>query len=214
MFNYVTDKELIAKMRQLGGELLQDLSHTLKEDYDMGTTFFLVGSGKRKLIMQNGNEPIDLDYNLKIVRCKDYYDYKNLKPNIIRAFNRVLQEYKLPDCDDSTSVISTKEMYFTRGNKTKFKIDIAIIAENQDGTYDRLIHEKKRFDRYYWVQAPHSWNLNEKITYIKQNGKWEKVCEQYKNIKNKYLTQNDHYHPSFVCYIEAVNNVYNSKGHW
>lgn len=30
----------------------------------------------------------------------------------------------------------------------------------------------------------------------------------------RYLTQNDHNHPSFICYIEAVNNVYNSRKHW
>ena len=27
---------------------------------------------------------------------------------------------------------------------------------------------------------------------------------------NKNLERNDHNHPSFICYIEAVNNVYNS----
>lgn len=217
MYHYVTDKEFIAQMRQFGGELLQDLSHNLKEDYNMGTTFFLVGSGKRKLIMQNGNKPIDLDYNLKIVRCKDYYDYKNIKPNIITAFNKVLRNYSLPNCNDSTSVITTKEIYFTKGNPTKFKIDIAIIAENKNGTYNRLIHEKTGFtnlDRYYWVPSPNSRNINEKADYIKKNGKWVNVCEQYERIKNKYLTQNDYNHPSFICYIEAINNVYNSRGHW
>ena len=38
--------------------------------------------------------------------------------------------------------------------------------------------------------------------------------EQYKRIKNKYLTSNDYNHSSFICYIEAVNNVYNSRKHW
>lgn len=217
MYHYVTDKKFISQMRQFGGKLLQDLSHNLKKDYDIGTTFFLTGSGKRKLIMQNGNEPVDLDYNLQIVRCDDYYDYKNIKPNIIKAFNKVLRDYGLQNYDDSTSVITTKEIYFTEGNPTKFKIDIAIIAENQDGTYDRLIHEKTGFislDRYYWVQAPNSRNISEKANYIKKNGKWVKVREQYERIKNKYLTQNDYNHPSFICYIEAINNVYNSRGHW
>ena len=62
--------------------------------------------------------------------------------------------------------------------------------------------------------APNSRNIKFKVDYIKSNGKWKLVREQYKGIKNRYLTKNDHNHPSFICYIEAVNNVYNSRKHW
>ena len=50
---------------------MQLLCHYLKEDYDIGANFYLVGSGARNLILQNENSPIDLDYNLEIVRCED-----------------------------------------------------------------------------------------------------------------------------------------------
>ena len=33
-------------------------------------------------------------------------------------------------------------------------------------------------------------------------------------IKNQYLTSNDYNHSSFICYMEAVNNVYNLRKHW
>ena len=49
----------------------------------------------------------------------------------------------------------------------------------------------------------------EKERKIKSIGYWKLVREEYKNIKNMYLRKNDHNHPSFVCYIEAINNVYN-----
>lgn len=55
---------------------------------------------------------------------------------------------------------------------------------------------------------------SKKADYIKSKGKWALVRKQYKKIKNKYLTSNDYNHSSFICYIEAVNNVYNSRGHW
>ena len=214
MYHYVTDREFISKMRQFGGELLQNLSHALKKDYDLRTVFFLVGSGKRKLIMQNGGEAVDLDYNLKIVRCEDFNDCRKIKTSVINAFNQVLRDCRLPACDDSTSVLSTKEIRFTGANQTPFKIDIAIIAENRDGTYRRLIHRKTGFticDEYYWVQAPDSQNINRKADRIKKSGQWEKVCEQYERIKNRYLVQNDHSHPSFICCIEAINNVDHSQ---
>ena len=69
-------------------------------------------------------------------------------------------------------------------------------------------------DEYYWNIAPHSRKLKEKADYIRKHGKWELVRSQYLDLKNLYLTRNDHNHPSFICYIEAVNNVYNSRKHW
>lgn len=53
-----------------------------------------------------------------------------------------------------------------------------------------------------------------KAKYIKKRGKWELVRTQYLKIKNRYLRQNDHDHPFFICYIEAVNNVYNARMNW
>ena len=89
--------------------------------------------------------------------------------------------------------------------------------QDEDGRYHRLIHKKTGWvckDEYYWNIAPHSRELRKKVVHIKECGKWELVRDQYLRLKNHYLTQNDHDHPSFICYIEAVNNVYNSRKHW
>ena len=188
MYEYVNDKQFLSRMRSLCGDIMQDLCHTLKEEYDIGASFYLVGSGAKNLIMQNANRPIDLDYNLEIVRC-----------------------------EDSTSSLTTEKRCFTQGNDTDFSIDVCIVCEDVDGNYHRLIHEKTGFsyyDKYFWNQAPNSRRLKEKADYIKSKGKWALVREQYKRIKNKYLTSNDYNHSSFICYIEAVNNVYNSRKHW
>ena len=72
MYEYVNDKKFLSRMRSLCGELMQDLCHTLKSEYDIGSSFYLVGSGARNLIMQNADRPIDLDYNLEIVRIDDF----------------------------------------------------------------------------------------------------------------------------------------------
>ena len=98
----------------------------------------------------------------------------------------------------------------------RYAIDVCIVMQD-DGHYHRLIHKKTGFtfsDEYYWNIAPHSRKLKEKADYIRKHGKWELVRDQYLRLKNHYLTQNDHDHPSFICYIEAVNNVYNSRKHW
>lgn len=217
MYEYVDDKQFLSRMRFLCGNIMQDLCHTLKEEYDIGSSFYLVGSGARNLILQNSNQPIDLDYNLEITRIDDWDDCRNIKECVRKAFNIVLREYEWSDCQDSTSSLTTEKRSFSKGNDTGFSIDVCIVCEDVDGNYYRLIHEKTGFtyyDRYFWNRAPRSRCLKEKADYIKSNGKWALVREQYKRIKNKYLTANDHNHSSFICYIEAVNNVYNSRGHW
>lgn len=217
MYHYVEDKEFVSRMRNLCGNIMQDLCHTLKEEYDIGATFYLVGSGARNLIMQNASEPVDLDYNLEIVRCEDYEDCHHIKECVRKAFNMVLNDYRLSDCQDSTSSLTTSKMWFTDIDHTRFSIDVCIVTTDKQGNLHRLIHKKTGWinnDKYYWNIAPHSKNVLKKAQYIKEHSKWQKVREQYKSIKNKYLQQNDYNHPSFICYIEAVNNVYNSRNHW
>ena len=215
MYEYVDDKQFLSRMRSFCGDIMQDLCHTLKEKYDIGSSFYLVGSGARNLILQNSNQPIDLDYNLEITRIDDWDDCRNIKECVRKAFNIVLREYGWSDCQDSTSSLTTKKGYFSIGNNTEFSMDVCIVCEDTDGNYHRLIHDKRCFpNRYFWNQAHHSRRLKEKADYIKSNGKWALVREQYKKIKNKYLTSNDYNHSSFNCYIEAVNNVYNSRGCW
>lgn len=217
MYDYVEDKEFVSCMRSLCGDIMQDLCHTLKENYDIGATFYLVGSGARNLIMQNTSGPIDLDYNLEIVRCEDYEDCPYIKECVRKTFNKVLRDYRFSDCQDSTSSLTASRMRLTDINNTEFSMDVCIVTEDTQGNLYRLIHEKTGWvsnDKYYWNIAPNSKKVKKKVNFIKSNGKWGKVREQYKNIKNKYLQQNDHNHPSFICYIEAVNNVYNSRKHW
>lgn len=217
MFEYVEDKEYLSRVRSVCGEIMQDFCHTLKEDYDIGSTFYLVGSGAKNLIVQNASQPIDLDYNLEIVRCEDFDDCRKLKECARKAFNKALYMNGWGSCEDSTSSLTTKRRYFSQGNQTLFSIDVCIVVTDAQDRMYRLIHEKTWFnyyDRYYWNQAPHSSGIREKVDFIKRKGKWNLVRKQYLRLKNKYLTSNDYNHPSFICYIEAVSNVYNSRMSW
>ena len=217
MYHYLDDKEFVSKMRNLCGDIMQDLCHILKEDYDIGATFYLVGSGARNLIMQNNNQPVDLDYNLEIIRCEDFEDCRYIKECVRKSFNKALKVNDLDDCNDSTVPLTTELIYFTEGNDTEFRMDVCITARDEDDNYYRLVHEKTGFalyDRYFWNIAPNSKRINEKVDYIKKCSKWMLVRQQYEKIKNMYLIRNDYNHPSFVCYVEAVNNVYNLRKSW
>lgn len=213
MYHYLDDKEYLSRVRGLCGEIMQNLCHRLKEECDIGASFYMVGSGARNLIMQNGNEPIDLDYNLEIIRCENYDDCKTIKETVRKAFNQTLCEFGWGDCEDSRSSLTTEKRFFKKGNQTEFYIDLCIVTEDTDGYYHRLIHDKTGFsyyDRYFWNQAPDSKNIRKKAKKIKDFGEWLSVRDEYERLKNLYLRRNDRDHPSFICYVEAVNNVYNS----
>ena len=216
MYSYVKDKQFVKCMRQLCGNILQECCHILKKDYDIGANFHLVGSGGKNLITQNENYPVDLDYNLEIVRCEDFNDCRTIKENVRKAFNSALHKFHWRDCQDSTSCLTTEKRYFPKINPTSFSMDVCIICRDTGNNYYRLIHEKTGYtcrDAYFWNMAPQSEQLKKKVNYIKQKSKWVCVRTQYINLKNKYLQQNDYTHPSFICYIEAVNNVYYSLNH-
>jgi hypothetical protein len=216
MYEYVSDREFLSRIRTEAGEILQDLCHNLKVDHDIGARFFMVGSGARRLITRNANQPVDLDYNLEIVRCEDFEDCRYLKECVRKSFDKVLLAHGWWNCQDSTAVLTAKRLSRGLDARNQYAIDVCIVMQD-DGHYHRLIHKKTGstfYDEYYWNIAPHSRELRKKVVHIKQCGKWALVRDQYLRLKNLYLTQNDHDHPSFICYIEAVNNVYNSRKHW
>ena len=218
MYEYVSDREFLSRIRTEAGEILQDLCHNLKVDHDIGARFFMVGSGKYGLITQNERQPVDLDYNLEIVRCEDFEDCRYLKECVRKSFDKALRARGRywGNCQDSTSVLTAKRHIYFTTDPANYSIDVCIVMQD-GGHYHRLIHKKTGWvynDEYYWNIAPHSRKLKEKADYIRKRGKWELVRDQYLRLKNHYLTQNDHDHPSFICYTEAVNNVYNSRKHW
>lgn len=211
MYHYIEDKAYLKRAQTYCSELLTDLVQELL-DKNISTQFFLVGSGARNMVSQNENEPIDFDYNLYVQKCNDINNCQSIKETIRKTFNKVLKAHNLYDCDDSTSSLTTKSIYFKDRPKIQFSIDLCIVAQNEKGAWFRIIHEKTGYtsnDRYFWNEAPNSKNIKAKAYDIKDAGKWQLVRDEYLELKNTYLQKNDYTHPSFICYIEAVNNIYN-----
>lgn len=210
MYFYVEDKAFLKKAQNECSELIKELESRLRSK-GINTQFFLVGSGGRNMVTQNERQPIDFDYNINVI-SSERWDARWIKETIRKTLNEVLRGRRLDDCDDSTSSLTTKAFHFN-GEDSEFSIDVCIVAMDENGNWNRLIHQKTGIaqnDCYFWNIAPNSKEYNEKARQIKSiPGWWEEVRDQYLKIKNRYLTSNDHSHPSFVCYIEAINNVYN-----
>lgn len=180
MYDYVTDKEFLKSMRGTCSGLVNQLVQRINNDSVMKVQAHLIGSGAKNLVTQNANLPVDLDYNLCIIKtttenCRDIKEY------VRKQFNTVLNANGWGDCQDSTSALTTEKRHFRRGNQTEFSIDLAITRCDSNG-WQRLIHQKTGFasmDLYMWNQVQNSRHLEEKVQFLKSNGLWLALRETY-----------------------------------
>lgn len=212
MYHYIEDKEFLKRMKSLCSDIINQLVQSINNDSVMKVEAQLVGSGAKNLITQNANVPIDLDYNLCVVKVFDmsFNDGRAIKEYIRKHFNAVLNSNGWSDCQDSTSALSTELRHFTKGNKTEFSIDLAIVRENNQG-WERLIHNKTgivAFDQWCWNETLNSRDLTNRVWDIKAKSLWQEVRELYLDKKNMYLCRGDYNHPSFTVYIETINEIY------
>ena len=198
-----------------------DCSRTLKKTCELlrakgiSAQFTLVGSGARNMITRNGDGSYDLDYNLLVVKADDEYrDPRLLKDTIRNALNKAVGGKFFSDAQDSTSCL-TALLHFNDTPNVEFSFDVAITTKNKNGNYMRLIHNKNVYalglDQYTWNEVPNSHQVKDKADELKKAGLWQKVRDRYREKKNMYLSWQDRNHPSFVVYVEAVNEVYNER---
>ena len=191
-----------------------DCSRILKKTCELlkakgiSAQFSLVGSGARNMITRDGDGPYDLDYNLLVMKADDEYrDLRLLKDTIRSTLNKVVGGKFFSDAQDSTSCL-TALLHFGKTSNIKFSFDVAIIKKNPNGNYMRLVHNKP-WNQYTWNEVPRSHQVKDRADELKEAGLWQAVRDRYLEKKNMYLSWQDHNHPSFVVYVEAVNEVYN-----
>lgn len=217
MYKFIEDKDFLHSMRSVCSDIVNQLIVAINNEDFLTVQAHLIGSGAKNLITQNENEDIDLDYNLVIININsswDINDCKQIKEYVKKKFNDVLKNSGLGACSDSKSCLSTKKLHFIEDYQTKFSIDLAIVYEDKYGNWRRLIHKKTGIvflDEWIWNISRNSKELTNKVKWIKDNNLWSKLRNAYLNKKNMYLRRGDNEHPSFICYIEAVNEIYNNS---
>lgn len=194
--------------------LLIPLKEELKK-IGINAILYPIGSGERhlvtRLVINDEFQPFDLDFNLEInllTLPKKYRNLKELKNIIIVNLNKITENRDFfSNSQDSTSVISVP-LHFKNSKKIKFSFDLAIVSRNTYGNLQRLIHDKKN-ENFIWTPAKNSKDFKKKAEKLKTPQLWNQVRKHYLNLKNQFI--NDCHHPSFVCYIMAINEVYNQN---
>ena len=214
-YEFVCESEA-KRYRSDCSDVLKETCELLKEK-GISAQFSLIGSGARNMITRNGEGPYDLDYNLLIMRAEERYwnDLRLLKETVRNALNWAERREFFSDAQDSTSCL-TALLHFKDTPNVEFSFDVAIIKKNPNGNYMRLIHNKP-WNQYTWNEVPRSHQVKDKADELKEAGLWQEVRDRYLEMKNMYLSWQDHNHSSFVVYVEAVNEVYNrhfNRGGW
>lgn len=184
---------------------LQKLQKNLRKKHSIKTQIVPAGSIRTGLITQNGDSVIDLDYNLEITSIPETVNPKKLKDITMAELNDLFSEKNWKGAQDSRSVITLIKKNDL--GKILFHVDIAFIMLNSNGTACRLIHDKAH-DQYIWNEIPQYKGIEKRIAKLKTKKRWNDVRDTYLKKKNEYLKRNDNDHPSFVIYVESVNEVY------
>ena len=108
MYHYIEDKDFLREMKIFCADIVNRLVQTINNDGKMTAKAYLIGSGAKNLITQNGNEPVDLDYNLQ-VDGRFCMRGDEIKEYVMEHFNSVLEDCGEPYCKDSKSVITLKK---------------------------------------------------------------------------------------------------------
>lgn len=205
MYNYVTKKQ-ISHYKSLFQSILDKLREKLKKEYGIEVRIVLVGSGANNMVTRNGKGGFDLDYNLVLPSIPPEYAGapENLK-SLVRKEMDALVPSGFSHGKDSTSAI-TYLLYSPDKKRVEFKVDVALILAGKNG-YSRLVRDRNT-KRYIWNLIRSSGDLNPKLNAIKAAGRLDELTDIYQQKKNLYLSRQDNDHPSFVVYIEAVNESY------
>lgn len=183
-------------------EILHAIQKEVKEYFTFDIR--LVGSGDKRLVMQNSDEAFDLDYNIILQKDKKglLNEPKRIKEIFVTSFNTVLKTRvsNYTHVSDSTSVITAK---IVKDKCLEFSFDVAIIVEGDDGCFYRLVHDKQT-DRYIWNQVKHSENYFERFKAAKEKGYWLQFKKRYLELKNLHLSRQDNV-KSFSIFLETLN---------
>ena len=124
--------------------------------------------------------------------------------------NEIMENTPFRNCQDSTAVITSR---WTTKQDLVFSFDIAILVQNSNGNFCRMIHDKM-MNRYYWNEVPNSKDVYDKMDKLKENGWWLDVRDTYLEKKNMYLRRYDRdQHPSFNIFVETINEVWYKACH-
>lgn len=206
MFRYVKPEEYAPYEERCRG-ILKEVEEKLAEEGILAK-IRLTGSAALDLVMQNESRPIDLDFNLVIMR-PSFWELSaalnggEVKQLVMKFLNETAACHGFGSAKDSTSVITVWDL------EKKFYFDLAILSAAEDGCPLLLRHNKsadKAKEQYLWTKQKNLAPTLEMARTLKEKNSFlfQRV---YQRKKNMYLSRNDSFHDSYVILAETVKEM-------
>lgn len=205
-FEYVKPTEygpVKAKLRELINKVELEMQ---RECFSFQSEF--IGSTTLNMVTRDRKSNVGYDFDVNVYPNVDFDDYTpaELRQLFTKYFNKYAHEYGYSHCEDSTRVLTIK-VKDTAHSKIKHSCDIGIVLydDDDDGWY---VHCNKAGDRktYEFKMLPDPDEIEDKISWLKENGYWNQVRKMYLRLKNN---NTDDDKKSRSLRLEAINNIFN-----
>ena len=205
-FEYVDKSEWAPVKREIE-KILHKVQDLVRPCFNFSYTF--VGSASRNMITcdKKTNIGFDFDVNIYVNDDENQYSPKELKEIMMDAVNRAVCGTGYSRCENSTRVITLKFKDMHINSIIHHSCDMAIvndyIGENGEKKQEYIRFNKKK-QTYMWVDQPKGFNLEKKISWLKNKSLWDEVREIYLYKKNTNTNPDKH---SCSLFAETINEV-------
>lgn len=205
-FVYVTGNSA----KPVRNELLQ-IIHEVQDLVEKYFTFQFrpVGSSSMNMITYDikSNIGFDFDFDLKINDEDENYSPEEIRNIMRNAIDQVAPKYGYKHCEDSTRVLTIKKIN-TFTSRILHSCDFALVHNCENGRQQYIRFNKKNGNYTWEFQGKGFKNLNNKITWLKQNGYWGELQDYYIEKKNHNNNPDKH---SRSILAESINEIYQKK---
>ena len=204
-FEYV-DKSIWSPAKENVERILHEVQNLVRHKFTFSYTF--IGSASRNMVTCDfsSNIGFDFDINIYINDDDEQYSAKDQKQIIMDALNQIAWRYGYARCDNSTRVITIKAKD-RLNSRILYSCDIAIVHDyigDKGEKKQQYIRFNKERQTYRWVEQPQGYNLEKKISWLKEKSLLNEVRAAYLYKKNTNMNPDKH---SRSLFAETVHEV-------
>lgn len=208
MYEFVQKKEYAPIRLEIEAIIIKVQKILKKQDSDQTFQFHLIGSGKKHLItrIKDGNNGYDFDYNL--VMNSNFTWKPTVRESFFNAFQQAIKDTRFNRIENSTSVITIKQVDRTNSNViVGCDFSVVFYPNDDESGYYKYARFNKKQQNYTWEIRNVSRYNDDKLNWLQENYShiWNDIKDEYIKLKNNN-SQNKH---SFILFHEAINNIYN-----
>ncbi|MBP5342603.1 hypothetical protein J6Y73_01605 [bacterium] len=216
MYSYLENQKFVNKTLRWGQDLALSIEKKLEEKNIKAEVDVV---DETIILMNESLNQSEFPYIIKVFTT-DKFTEENLN-QVKESINEAFNDLELKPIEDFALSFKTKRMHWLKEPSNSFTFEFFIITEN-NGNYSRVALKKNTLVELPMMKKEdldkkegklkgtrmNEEEKNKKDKDYQSNRMWEVVTTSYLNKLNMYEKRGDKNHPSFVCFIESINEVY------